>query len=46
MLPGMADTLWIGTRKGLFSLRAHEGRRGWKLAGPQFLGHKIGRAHV
>ena len=41
MLPGMADTLWIGTRKGLFSVRAHQGRRGWKLAGPQFLGHII-----
>jgi hypothetical protein len=35
----MADTLWIGTRKGLFALR--RGTRGWKLTGPQFLGHII-----
>src|SRR5215470_19187950 len=41
MLRGMADTIWIGTRKGLFSLHANAGRRGWKLAGPQFLGHII-----
>src|SRR5712671_6201202 len=37
----MADTLWIGTRKGLFGLRADGARRQWKLAGPQFLGHII-----
>ncbi|HVN44692.1 MAG TPA: hypothetical protein VMT66_05520 [Steroidobacteraceae bacterium] len=37
----MADTLWIGTRKGLFALRALDGRRRWKLAGPHFLGHII-----
>src|SRR5439155_13445647 len=37
----MADTLWIGTRKGLFALRADAARRNWKLAGPQFLGHII-----
>jgi hypothetical protein len=35
----MADTLWIGTRKGLFALRRGGGR--WKLTGPQFLGHII-----
>jgi ligand-binding sensor domain-containing protein len=37
----MAGTLWIGTRKGLFALRAAGARRSWKLAGPQFLGHII-----
>jgi hypothetical protein len=35
----MPDTLWIGTRKGLFTLR--RSARSWKLAGPQFLGHII-----
>jgi hypothetical protein len=35
------STLWLGTRKGLFALRADASRRGWKLAGPQFLGHII-----
>ena len=33
--------LWIGTRKGLFSLRPDARRRAWKLAGPQFLGHIV-----
>ncbi len=37
----MAGTLWIGTRKGLFALRADGARRNWKLAGPQFLGQII-----
>ena len=37
----MAGTLWVGTRKGLFALRANGARRNWKLAGPQFLGHII-----
>jgi photosystem II stability/assembly factor-like uncharacterized protein len=37
----MAGTLWVGTRKGLFALRAAGARRNWKLAGPQFLGHII-----
>lgn len=35
----MTDTLWIGTRKGLFALR--RSGRGWKLSGPQMLGHII-----
>ena len=39
--PRMAGTLWIGTRKGLFALRAAGARRSWKLTGPQFLGHII-----
>jgi hypothetical protein len=34
-------TLWIGTRKGAFLLRADRQRRQWRLAGPQFLGHVI-----
>ncbi len=34
-------TLWIGTRKGAFALRADDRRRRWSLRGPQFLGHII-----
>lgn len=37
----MAGMIWVGTRKGVFSLRADASRRSWKLAGPQFLGHII-----
>lgn len=37
----MADTLWIGTRKGAFALRPDAARKVWKIAGPQFLGHVI-----
>ena len=37
----MSDTVWIGTRKGLFALRADRLRRRWRLLGPQFLGHII-----
>ena len=37
----MANTLWIGTRKGLFALKSDARRRTWRLAGPQFLGHII-----
>lgn len=37
----MGNTLWVGTRKGAFSLRSDARRRSWKLAGPQFLGHII-----
>lgn len=37
----MASTLWIGTRKGAFALRPDARRRGWRLSGPQFLGHII-----
>jgi hypothetical protein len=35
----MASSLWIGTRKGAFTLRTDARRRGWRLSGPQFLGH-------
>ncbi len=41
MLRLMATTLWIGTRKGAFLLRADARRRSWKLSGPQFLGHIV-----
>jgi hypothetical protein len=41
MLKRMASTLWIGTRKGAFALRPDVRRRGWKLSGPQILGHII-----
>src|SRR5579871_5872139 len=34
-------TLWIGTRKGAFALRADAQRRRWRLSSPQFLGHTI-----
>src|SRR4051794_11367587 len=37
----MANTLWIATRKGAFSLRTDSARKMWKLSGPQFLGHVI-----
>src|SRR5579875_3785222 len=37
----MTRTLWIGTRKGAFLLRPGARGRGWKLSGPQFLGHII-----
>jgi photosystem II stability/assembly factor-like uncharacterized protein len=37
----MTATLWIGTRKGAFTLRLNGGRRAWKLSGPQFLGHIV-----
>ena len=37
----MSTSLWIGTRKGAFTLRPDARRRGWTLSGPQFLGHII-----
>ena len=37
----MPAVLWIGTRKGAFSLRPDARRQKWKVAGPQFLGHII-----
>ena len=37
----MTGTLWIGTRKGTFTLRPDARRRTFRLAGPQFLGHII-----
>jgi photosystem II stability/assembly factor-like uncharacterized protein len=37
----VVDTLWIGTRKGLFALRADQRRRRYRVSAPQFLGHVI-----
>src|SRR5512132_4454414 len=41
-----ATTIWIATRKGLWSLASDESRRAWKLAGPHFLGHIVHHALV
>jgi hypothetical protein len=32
-------TLWIGTRKGIFTMRHAAGRSDWGLSDPEFLGH-------
>jgi hypothetical protein len=32
-------TLLVGTRKGFWSLRSNDGRTGWSVEGPEFLGH-------
>ncbi|MEP7207862.1 MAG: glycosyl hydrolase [Casimicrobiaceae bacterium] len=40
----VSTTLWIATRKGLWSLASDEARRSWKLAGPHFLGHIVHHA--
>ncbi len=37
----MSTTLWIGTRKGAFTLRPATGRGPWRVGGPQFLGHIV-----
>jgi hypothetical protein len=37
----MADTIWIGTRKGVFALRPDRRRRTYRVSGPQFLGHVV-----
>lgn len=37
----MAETLWIGTRKGAFALRPDGRRRTYRVSAPQFLGHVI-----
>jgi len=36
----MADTLWIGTRKGLFELKKSTGNS-WKIVGVSFLGEPV-----
>src|SRR5947209_5683456 len=41
-----AATLWVATRKGLWSLTSDESRRSWKLTGPHFLGHVVHHAMV
>lgn len=37
-------TLYVATRKGLWTLSSDTARRSWKLAGPQFLGHIVHHA--
>ena len=39
--PARRVTLLIATRKGLWTLVSDTARRGWKLAGPTFLGHIV-----
>ncbi len=34
-------SLWIGTRKGLFTVRSDAKRKSWELVGPQYLGHIV-----
>jgi len=36
--------LLVATRKGLWTLTGDVARNGWRLAGPQFLGHKLHHA--
>jgi photosystem II stability/assembly factor-like uncharacterized protein len=37
----MSERIWIGTRKGVFSLRRKPRSTAWQLVGPVFLGHTI-----
>lgn len=37
-------TLYVATRKGLWTLSSDAARRSWKLAGPRFLGHVVHHA--
>ena len=39
-------TLFVATRKGLWTLASDAARRNWKLAGPHFLGHIVHHARV
>ena len=39
--PARRPRLLIATRKGLWTLTGDVSRNGWKLAGPQFLGHIV-----
>jgi photosystem II stability/assembly factor-like uncharacterized protein len=39
-------TLWVATRKGLWTLGADPTRRTWKLGGPHFLGHIVHHAQL
>jgi photosystem II stability/assembly factor-like uncharacterized protein len=41
--PIMSDTLFVGTRKGLWILSSDD-RRSWSSAGPHFLGHIVQHA--
>jgi photosystem II stability/assembly factor-like uncharacterized protein len=38
---GVAATLLIATRKGLWQLKSDPARRAWRLTGPNFLGHIV-----
>ena len=42
--PARRVRLLIATRKGLWTLTSDVARNGWKLAGPQFLGHIVHHA--
>jgi hypothetical protein len=42
--PARRTRLLIATRKGLWTLTGDVSRNGWRLAGPQFLGHKVHHA--
>ena len=42
--PARPTRLLIATRKGLWTLTSDTSRNGWKLAGPQFLGHIVHHA--
>ena len=39
--PSRRARLWIATRKGVWTLTSDAARNGWKLAGPDFLGHIV-----
>ena len=43
-LPLRKTRLLIATRKGLWMLTGDVARNGWRLAGPQFLGHIVHHA--
>ena len=40
-MPARPVTLFVATRKGLWTLTSDPARRGFKLAGPHFLGHIV-----
>ena len=42
--PARPVTLYVATRKGLWTLTSDPARRGFKLAGPHFLGHIVHHA--
>ena len=43
-VPARPVTLYVATRKGLWTLTSDAARRGFKLAGPHFLGHIVHHA--
>ena len=42
--PQKRSRLLVATRKGLWTLTGDASRNGWRLAGPQFLGHSVHHA--